>query len=415
MKKLPSTFHSRRRFIQHGLHGCGVAAGLPLFLRETDLAMAANTVTGATNGNSDRILVVVELAGGNCGLNTVVPFEQDEYYRARPTIAIRKNTALRLSDEFGFHPFLLGWEKLFKDGKLAVVHGCGYPNRSRSHFESMKFWHWASPNNPQPDGWLGRMSNELPLPEKGPMIVNLSDKLSGAVRGGQFPTVVFDDPDQFILESTGQQKAVFREVFKKKEESGNPSLELVRGIAGTAHESSDFIRNACAEYKTKRDYGFGKIGKSLPRIVAQIAKGSGTRIYYTAMRGFDTHGQQTGTQNVNCMNIGDALLAFQQDLEAIGRDGDVSVMVFSEFGRRVKENSSRGTDHGAAGPMFITGKHVKGGLYGTFPSLTDLSKGDLKMTTDFRSVYATMIKEWMGLDPAKSLLKADYPTLGMFA
>ena len=158
---------SRRRFLQRGLSGCGIAAGLPLFLQETDLAMAANTVAGTSNGNTDRILVVVELAGGNCGLNTVVPFEQDEYYRARPTIAIRKNAALKLSDEFGFHPYLLGWEKLFKDGKMAVVHGCGYPNRSRSHFESMKFWHWASPNNPQPDGWLGRLSNDLPLPEKG--------------------------------------------------------------------------------------------------------------------------------------------------------------------------------------------------------------------------------------------------------
>ena len=376
--------------------------------------MAANTVTGVDNGNTERILVVVELAGGNCGLNTVVPFEQDEYYKARPTIAIRKDAALKLSDEFGFHPFLLGWERMFKDGKMAVVHGCGYPNPTRSHFESMKFWQWASPNNPQPDGWLGRLSNELPLPEKGPMIVNLSNKMTEAVRGSKYPTVVFDDPNRFILENTAEQRAVFRELFKKKEKSANPALELVRGIAGTADQSSDFIRNACAEYKTKRDYGFGKLNKSLPRIVAQIAKGSGTRIYYTAVGGFDTHGRQTGTQNVNCMNIGDALLAFQQDLEAIGRDGDVSMLVFSEFGRRVKENSSRGTDHGAAAPMFITGKHVQGGLYGTFPSLTDLHEGDQKMTTDFRSVYATMIKEWMGLDPAKSLLKADYPTLGIF-
>lgn len=387
---------------------------MPLFLQETDLAMAANTVTGIPNGKADRILVVVELAGGNCGLNTVVPFEQDVYYKARPTIAIAGKSTLKVSDEFGFHPYLLGWEKLFKDGKMAVVHGCGYPNPSRSHFESMKFWHWASPNNPQPDGWLGRLSNELPLPDKGPMIVNQSNKMSGAVRGSKHPTVVFDDPNQFVLESSDEQRAVFREVFKQKEKSGNPALELVRGIAGTAEQSSDFIRNACAEYKTKRDYGFGKLGKSLPRIVAQIAKGSGTRIYYTAVGGFDTHGRQSATQNVNCMNIGDALLAFQQDLEAIGRDADVSMLVFSEFGRRVKENSSRGTDHGAAGPMFIVGKHVKGGFYGKFPSMTDLHKGDLKMTTDFRSVYATMVKDWMGLDATKSLLKADYPTLGIF-
>ena len=410
-----SSLDTRRRFLQRTVSGCGVAAGLPTFLRETDLAMAANVVAGGDNGNAERILVVLELAGGNCGLNTVVPFEQDEYNRARPTIAIAKKSTLKLSDEFGLHPNLLGWEQLFKDGKMAIVHGCGYPNPTRSHFESMKFWHWASPNNPQPDGWLGRLSNEMPTPKKGPMIVNLSNKMAGAVKGSKYPTVVFENPNQFVLEGTNQQKAVFRELFKKKRESGGPALEFVRGIAGAADQSSDFIRNACAEYETKRDYGYGKIGHALPRIVAQIAKGSGTRIYYTAMSGFDTHGRQAATQSDNCSKIGDALLAFQQDLEAIGRDGDVSVLLFSEFGRRVKENSSRGTDHGAAGPMFIMGKHVKGGIYGKFPSMTDLHQGDLKMTTDFRCVYATMVKEWLGLDTAKSLLKADYPTLRIFS
>jgi uncharacterized protein (DUF1501 family) len=403
---------SRRSFLRAGL---GFTAGLPLFLHETDLVMAANHLIGADNGIANRILVVLELSGGNDGLNTVVPYTNDIYYRERPTIAIAKNNVLKLNDEFGFHNNLPGWERLFKDGKMAIVQGCGYPNPNRSHFESMKFWHSGVPNSQEPNGWLGRLSNELSSTPQPAMLVNLADKMSDALRGSLHPTVVFNDPNRFIREGTDEQKEVFRALASAKAKDRNGSLNFVRAISSTADQSSDFIRRACAEYRAKNDYGYGQIGPVLQRIAAQIAAGAKTRIYYTAMGGYDTHGAQTGGQGGLFNQIGDALLGFQRDLEKLGRDGDVALMMFSEFGRRVKENASQGTDHGVAGPMFLVGKHVKGGFYGKFPSLSDLDAGDLKMTTDFRSVYATMIREWMGFGDAKSVLKAEFPTLGAFA
>ncbi len=194
----------------------------------------------------------------------------------------------------------------------------------------------------------------------------------------------------------------------------NKSLNFVRSIGTTAESSSEFIRNACAEFRSKADYGYGPIGTTLRRVVAQINAESPARIYYTNFGNFDTHASQAGSQSGLFNQVGDALHAFYYDLDRLGLADNVAVMMFTEFGRRVRENASFGTDHGVAGPMFIVGKHVQGGFYGQHPSLTDLDQGDLKMTTDFRTVYATMMKEWMGFDDTKSVLKGDYPTIGAF-
>jgi uncharacterized protein (DUF1501 family) len=218
-----------------------------------------------------------------------------------------------------------------------------------------------------------------------------------------------------VREGSEDQQQIFKELEAKRASSGNKSLDFVRAIASTAGQSSEFIRNACAEYQSKADYGYGAVGVDMKRIVAQIEAKSPARIYYTAFSGFDTHASQVVSQSGLFNQIGDAVHAFYYDLERIGRADDVALLMFTEFGRRVKENASFGTDHGVASPMFIVGKHVKGGFYGQHPSLTDLDEGDLKMTTDFRSVYATMIKEWMGYNDANSILKADFPTLGAFA
>ena len=406
---------TRRDLIGRGLKTLGVGAGLPLFLRETSLAMALNEVVGTDPTHPERILVVLELSGGNDGLNTVVPYTDDEYYKARPTIAVAPGDVLKLDDRFGFHPNLLGWERLFKDGQMAVVHGCSYPNPNRSHFVSMEFWHTGVPHGAEPQGWLGRFADRYqPDPEKA-YIVNIAKEQTRAVASGRHAPVVFSDPDRFVRQGSEEQKMIFKELEREREAGANPSLDFVRGIATTAGESSEFIRTACAEYRSQVDYGYGEVGVDMKRISAMIAAEAKTRIYYASLSGFDTHVAQAGAHGGLFNRVGDAVYGFMQDMERIGRADDVSVLLFTEFGRRVKENASRGTDHGVASPMFIVGKGLSGGLYGEYPSLTDLDEGDLKMTTDFRSVYATMMKEWMAYDDTKSVLRGDFPTLEIFS
>ena len=406
---------SRRDLIGAGLKTVGLTCGLPLFLRETSLAMALNEIAGTSPLHPERILVVLELSGGNDGLNTVVPYTDDAYYRARPTLAVQPGDVLRLDDRFGFHPNLLGWERLFKDGHMAVVHGCSYPNPNRSHFVSMKFWHTGVPHGAESLGWLGRFADRYhPEPEKA-YIVNIAKEQTMAVKSAAHSPVVFSDPERFVRQGSEEQRGIFKELERSKAAGTNPSLDFVRGISTTAGESSELIRNACAEYRSQVDYGYGEVGVDMKRISAMIAADAPTRIYYASFSGFDTHVSQAGAHSGLFNRIGDAVLGFMRDMERIERADDVAVLMFTEFGRRVKENASRGTDHGVASPMMIVGKGVRGGFYSDHPSLTDLDEGDLKMTTDFRSVYATLMKEWMAFDEAKSVLEGSYPTLGVFS
>lgn len=404
---------SRRDFLQKGLGTLGLAAGLPLFLQETSLALAANRIAGLEADHPERILVVLELGGGNDGLNTVIPYTRDEYYRLRPTLAIAPRRVLKLNDQFGFHPNLLGFERLFKDGRMAVFHGCSYPRPNRSHFVSMEFWHTGVPNGAAKRGWIGRFADVYkPRPEDA-YIVNLAKEQSGAVRSRVHSPVVFSDPERFAREGSPEQKAIFQELEERKA-SDNPALDFVRGVSSAAGSSSELIRHACAEYRSQVDYGYGEVGVDLKRVAALIASEARTRIYYASFSGFDTHVSQANAHNGLFNRVGDAVLGFFRDLERIGRAQDVALLMFTEFGRRVKENAGRGTDHGVASPMFLVGPQVRGGFYGEHPSLTDLDEGDLKMTTDFRTVYATAMKEWMGLADPSSVLRAEFPTWGAF-
>lgn len=389
------------------------SAGLPLFLAETKLAFAANQTAGVKDKHPNRILVVLELSGGNDGLNTVIPYRNDEYYKLRPTIGQREH--LKVHDDFAFHNSLPGFESMFKDGKLAVVHGCSYPSPDRSHFVSMRYWHTGAPNQAEERGWLGRFA-DMSCPEaKKSYIVNIAREQTLAVKAQIHAPVTFYDPNRFVREGSPEEKGIFQETFRKAVKSGNGSLDYVRAIAETAAESSDFARNACAEYRSKMDYGYGEVGTNMKRIAAMISAGSPTKIYYTNFGGFDTHASQVTSQALLFNQLGDAVIGFLLDMKRIGRADDVAVLMFTEFGRRVKENASFGTDHGVASPMFIAANKLKGGFYSQHPSLTDLDEGDLKMTTDFRRVYATMMKEWLGYDDANAVLKGNYPTLGVFA
>jgi uncharacterized protein (DUF1501 family) len=409
---------SRRDFLIRGLYGIGVGASLPFVLDRTAAALAAQALQGTSvEKHSERILVVVELSGGNDGLNTVIPFSDPAYYRARPNLGIPEKQAIKVDGSYGFHPSMVGFERLYKDGLMAVVHGCGYDHPSLSHFSSMGFWHTGVPNGGEPLGWLGRLADARYDSSARNTIVNLGNSQSLAVRSQRHSPLVFDDPARFRREGTDAEKRALVELSQART-TRNSTLEFLASSAQNATESSDFVRQASGAYRTPVDYGIGGgLGGNLQRVAALIAAGMRTRLYYVTYAGnsFDTHVQQADLHSRLLMYTADAVRGFMEDMKRIGRADDVAVMMFTEFGRRVEENGSLGTDHGTATPMFVVGRGVKGGFYGQHPSLTDLDDGNMRMTTDFRRVYATVIKEWLGYDDTQAVLKGAFDTLGVFA
>jgi len=402
---------SRRELLRAGMYGIGVGAAalpLPLFAQ----ASAALAAQGKANG---KILVVLELSGGNDGLNTLVPYGDDAYYRRRPNIGIPRTQLRTIDNHFGFGRGMAGFERLYKQGKLAVVHGCGYQNPSFSHFTSMAYWQTAAPNSGEQYGWVGRLADTI-RPDAPPnFLVNIGSRQSLAVRSRVHVPVVFDDPAKFTQEKFYEERAV----LDAAPESGpvdNPSRQFLLDTARSAKSASKLVREAWAKYHSPVDYGI--TGLDLPKVAALIDAGMPTRLYYTSYRNnaFDTHVFQNDVHQRLLTYSSDAVSAFLTDLERIGRADDVVVMIFSEFGRRVPENVNLGTDHGTANLMFVAGKQVKGGQYGEIPSLTKLDAGDnLIFTTDFRRVYATMVSGWMGLSDTRQLLNGDFAPFEMFS
>jgi len=413
---------SRREFLARGLYGIGLGAGLPIILSRTSAALTAQALQGTSmEKHPERILVVLELSGGNDGLNTVVPHGDPAYYRARPHIGIPAREVLTVDDHFGFHPSMVGFERLYKDGRMAIVHGCGYDHPSLSHFSSMSYWHTGVPNAGEPLGWLGRLADDHLDPATRNLIVNIGTSQSLAVRSGKHSPLVFDDPARFRRDGTDAEKRVLAGLGgEHTQPTANSTLDFLAATARNAADSSDFVRQASAAYRTPVDYGIGNaFGGGLQRVAALIAAGMKTRLYYVSYQGnaFDTHVQQGDVHSRLLMYTADAVRAFLDDVARLGRGNDVAVVMFTEFGRRVEENGSLGTDHGTATPMFLFGARdrIKGGLYGQPPSLTDLDDGNLKMTTDFRRVYSTAIKEWLGYDDTDTILKGRFDALGAFA
>jgi uncharacterized protein (DUF1501 family) len=400
------------------MYGLGLGAALPAVLGRTSAALTAEALQGTSvERHPERILVVVELSGGNDGLNTVVPYGDPAYYRARPKLGIAERSVLKAGDGFGFHPSMIGFERLYKDGHLAVVHGCGYDHPSLSHFSSMGYWHTGVPNGGESLGWVGRLADDRYAPSTKNVIVDLGNSQSLAVRSRKHSPLVFEDPARFLREGTDAEKRAIASLGQPAVSVTNATLEFLASTAQNAAESSDFVRKATAGYQTPVDYGIGGgMAGQLQRVAALIAAGIPTRLFYVTYQGnsFDTHVQQADLHSRLLMYTADAVRGFVDDMNRIGRADDVAVMMFTEFGRRVEENGSLGTDHGTATPMFLAGKGVKGGFYGAHPSLTDLDDGNMKMTTDFRRVYATAIGEWLGCDHAEAILKGRFDTLGVF-
>jgi uncharacterized protein (DUF1501 family) len=397
---------TRRGLIQTGA-AVGIAAS-PL--------MFAPAALGQTRtGSGNRILVILEMSGGNDGLNTVIPYGDDAYYRHRPKIGISKEQVRKLDDHFGLSEGMAGFERLYKDGKVAIVHGCGYADPSFSHFTSMAYWHTAAPNSGEQYGWVGRLADQMAPAAPANFLINIGSTQSLAVRARRHTPVVFDNPNNFTREmffEEGKTLAVPPESSK----GANTSQAYLLDIARSANDSSALVRKAWADYRSPADYGITDLG--LRRVAAMIAAGLPAKLYYTAYanNAFDTHVVQNDQHPRLLTYTSDAIAAFMQDMERIGRADDVTLMVFSEFGRRVPENTSLGTDHGAANVMFVVGKKVKGGHYGELPSLTKLDPGDnLMFTTDFRRVYSTMSQTWLGQPATPGLLGGTFSPFDMIA
>ena len=402
---------SRRDLLRAGACGVCMTAGATIPVKAFAQAAAALAAQGRADG---KILVVLELSGGNDGLNTLVPYGDDAYYKHRPNLGIPKKGLRVLDDHFGFSGGMAGFEHLYKEGRLAIVHGCGYENPSFSHFTSMAYWHTAAPNSGEEYGWVGRLADAMAPAAPSNYIVNIGTRQSLAVRSRKHVPVVFDDPNKFSQDRFYEEGEVLASA-PSSDKVENPSRRFLLDTAKSAQDASVLVREAWAKYHSPVDYGI--VGLDLPKVVALIAAGMPTRLYYTSYRNnaFDTHVFQNDTHKRLLTYASDAVSAFIRDLERIGRADDVVVMVFSEFGRRVPENVNLGTDHGTANLMFVAGKPVKGGHYGRIPSLTKLDAGDnLIYTTDFRRVYATMISRWLGYHDTRRLLNGEFETIDLF-
>ena len=363
---------------------------------------------------SNKILVVFEWFGGNDGLNTIVPYGDSMYYKHRPTIGIKEKDVLKIDGHFGWHKSMDSMKRLYDEGKVAIIQGVGYAQPSFSHFTSISFWHTAAPNSGNEYGWIGRTASALdPTGAQGNMIVNISDSQSLAVKAEKHVPLVFSDPTKFQRGVFAQEKAVV-EVLNAHNAAVGEAHRYVLEVNQSAAKASVVVRAAWNAYKGKSNPDLRLL--DLDKVVALIEADFPTKLYYVPLRNslFDTHVNQAAPHDRQLQYCSDAIAGFMQEMKRIGRADDVIVYVHSEFGRRVPENTSLGTDHGTAQVNFVIGDAVKGGMYGTPPSLTNLVlDGNLENTTDFRQVYSTLVEEWMGADSAK-VLGQKFKTLGLF-
>jgi len=401
------TMMTRREFVTKGLTIVAAGATAPMFLTRTAIAINNPwdlSLTAQAPGRPDwPTLVVVQMGGGNDGLNSIVPVAHDEYYRARPHLAVPQDKVLRLNDEVGLNPALQPLKALFDDGRLAIVQGVGYPNPNRSHFRSMEIWHTADPAGTGPKtGWLGRLFDSE-CPDCGEIAgLTLSSETPLALQGGGGRVVALDNPARFgfhpVAGGGPQELEAFRQLLQPVA-SGEPMVDFLAHTEMNALVAASDIGRLASKLAGDSGGHYAKDPFSQKlRIVAElIAAGAPTRVYYVSLGGFDTHAAQAGRQDRLLEILGGGLGAFVADIKRKGLEERVLTMTFSEFGRRVAENASAGTDHGTAAPMFLVGGPVRPGVHGAHPNLTDLDMGDLRFGTDFRSVYATVLEHWMGV------------------
>ncbi len=428
---------TRREFLRTGMLGGSLCWTLPAFLQKTMFSLHAaadgQLVQGIT-GKDGNILVVLQLAGGNDGLNTLVPWADDDYRRARPKLGLRENQVLKLGpkEKVGLHPALVGLAKSYEAGDLAIVQGVGYPNPNRSHFRSTEIWATATDaDKSSSTGWLGRyfdnacsgcdaavgltVGSQMPqaFSAKVPKGVIYESGGGGKKRGRKDSDLTPNEPTGMMSEDGSDEGPSGGSIGENSGPTlqGNMSaLDFLERTEMDVQVTQKEIAAASSRSKNSVPYPASKLGNQFALVSRLIAGGLGTRIYYLSQGGYDTHTEQANSHQRLLQEMGDAVTAFLADLKAQGNLGRVTLMTFSEFGRRVKENASGGTDHGAAAPLFLAGGGVKAGLLGRMPSLAprELDDGDIKYNVDFRSVYATVLEKHMGVKP-ETILQKPFP------
>jgi uncharacterized protein (DUF1501 family) len=438
---------TRRLFLARGMTLLAAAPTIPTFLDSTVLAMADPAdapLTQQDSGKDGKILVVVQLSGGNDGLSTVIPHGDDAYQNARRSLAFASNDVLKIDNYIGLNPALTGMKDLFDDGRMSIIQGVGYPNPNRSHFRAMDIWHSAEPTKEVvTTGWLGRFFDNTCTGEDPHSGVSISDQLPLSMKGEKIMPLSFERADSYRYRGpdaaryqqlnagpNGTASAAASEAAPSTQPSAKapakpvrpgqkPTIEaytpdqqtdFLRRTAMDAQVSSDRILKVTGNFQPAGEYPNGEFGQGLRTIAAMIGGGMPTRVYYVSLGGFDTHANQRGRHDQLMTQLSNGIAAFWKDMEAQGNKDRVLMMSFSEFGRRVNTNASNGTDHGAAAPVFLMGPKLKPGVVNKHPSLTDLDAGDLKHSTDFRSIYATVLQDWMGV-PSRPILGSQFQTM----
>jgi uncharacterized protein (DUF1501 family) len=412
-------FTNRRDFLKVGVSGSMVAWGLsvPGFLSRTALAAAPLNKKGA----KDTILVVVELTGGNDGLNTVVPFKDPEYAKLRPTLKLPAGQLKKVNGELGLHPAMTGFSELLEDQCLCIVQGVGYPNPSQSHFRSMDIWQAASTDEKLTEGWLGKALKSL----KGAAAFHLKTANQSsplAYDGAPVRVPSIDSLQDYQLQlaaASGADKKEQRDIIESAVQGGakkkdKPSLlDFVSRTAANTYASSKRLQEIGKNYQPKVPYPGTPLANRLKLAAQLIDADLGARIFYVSIGGFDTHATQAPAHFNLLGQVSGAMTAFFKDMKARGHGDRVMMMTFSEFGRRAKENGSRGTDHGSGAPMFLIGTRVKAGVVGDHPSLTRIPMGNLEHHTDFRQVYAAVLQKWLGVQ-SKEVLGQEFKAAEVF-
>jgi uncharacterized protein (DUF1501 family) len=418
------TLKTRREFLRTSVLGGALSWTVPAFLANTFSALqaeAADSATQIATGRDSSILVILQMAGGNDGLNTVVPYSNDHYHRARPRLGLAEKRILKINDDIGLHESLVGFKDLYDAGELSIIQGVGYPNPNRSHFRSTEIWQTAADAEKiESSGWLGRYFDNTCSGCEPTVAVNIGRQMPQAFQAKHPVGVSLESPQsyRFMSREKGKSGEMTEESYRKLNEpdaemaenaggtidaihgsvqSSGSALDFLERTALDAQVSSDKIRTIASRVENQATYPASQLGNSLKLVAKLIGGGLATRVFYVSQGGYDTHTNQIGTHERLLNELGDSVKAFVTDLKAQGNLSRVLVLTFSEFGRRVAENASSGTDHGAAAPMFIIGNKVKAGLLGKYPSLgpSDLFQGDLKYNLDFRAVYAGVLENWL--------------------
>ncbi|WP_417387086.1 DUF1501 domain-containing protein [Gimesia sp.] len=365
---------------------------IPAFLSQTARAAAAR--------KDDRILVVIQLDGGNDGLNTVIPYADENYARYRNKLRIDKQDIIRLNDSLGLHPGMKAAGELFDDNQLAIIPGVGYPNPNRSHFRSMEIWHSARLQSDAHtgQGWLGRACDQAKQPgNTAPDAVFVGDSaIPSAIIGRRTTAIALNNEEELTLAAKLSSS--------DKPLPGDDLQNFVQNTVTSSYAAAkEFAASAETRSTNNSSYPNYRLAQKLKLLSRLIRLDGGTRIFYVSQPGYDTHSAQKFTHERLLTEFSRSLKAFLTDLRKAGFSDRIMVMAFSEFGRRVQENDSAGTDHGTSGPVFVAGASVNSGILGNYPSLVDLEDGDLKSTVDFRCIYASLLSHWLGIDASAPL------------